>query len=77
MGSASVQVMEAADQDLDAEDVGKLTEADKAHIGRVGPSFQQVIFVSVLFIFKQTVKHNFKTTHQHLYMFTEITLHNK
>lgn len=40
MSSASVQVMEAVDQDLDAEDAGKLTEADKAHTGRVGPYFQ-------------------------------------
>ncbi|XP_071760532.1 multidrug resistance-associated protein 1-like [Centroberyx gerrardi] len=38
MGSASVQTMEAisdSDQESDAEDVGKLTEADKAHTGRV------------------------------------------
>ncbi|XP_059195026.1 multidrug resistance-associated protein 1-like, partial [Centropristis striata] len=35
MSSASVQVMEAVHQDLDAEDAGKLTEADQAHTGRV------------------------------------------
>lgn len=33
MSSTSVQKMEAA------ENVGKLTEVDKAHTGRVGPSF--------------------------------------
>ncbi len=38
MSSASVQILEAVDQDLDA---GKLTEADKAHTGRVSPSFCQ------------------------------------
>ncbi|XP_049439277.1 multidrug resistance-associated protein 1-like [Epinephelus fuscoguttatus] len=35
MSSASVQMMKAVDQDLDAEDAGKLTEVDKAHTGRV------------------------------------------
>ncbi|XP_063760007.1 multidrug resistance-associated protein 1-like [Eleginops maclovinus] len=33
--SASVQLMEAVDEDLDAEDAGKLMEVDKAHTGRV------------------------------------------
>lgn len=41
MSSASVQVMEAVDQDLDALDAGKLTEVDKAQTGRVGPSLHQ------------------------------------
>ncbi|TMS00880.1 Multidrug resistance-associated protein 6, partial [Larimichthys crocea] len=36
MSSTSVQMMEAVDQDIDPEDAGKLTEADKAHMGRVG-----------------------------------------
>lgn len=40
MSSASVQMMEA-DQDIDNEDAGKLTEADKAHTGRVRPSSHQ------------------------------------
>ena len=38
MSSVSVKIMEVVDQDLDAEDVGKLTEADKALTGRVGHS---------------------------------------
>lgn len=37
MSSASVKILEAVDQDLDVEDAGKLTEADKAHTGRVSP----------------------------------------
>lgn len=37
MSSASVQVMNNLDQDLDVDGVGKLTEADKAHTGRVSP----------------------------------------
>lgn len=37
MSSTSVQMMEAVDQGIDPEDAGKLTEADKAHMGRVGP----------------------------------------
>lgn len=36
VSSTSVQVMETVGQDLDAEDAGKLTEADKAQTGRVG-----------------------------------------
>lgn len=35
MSSASVHTMPATDQDVDTEHAGKLTEADKAHIGRV------------------------------------------
>nr|XP_046230695.1 multidrug resistance-associated protein 1-like isoform X2 [Scatophagus argus] len=35
MSNSSVQMMEAVAQDLDTEDAGKFTEADKAHTGRV------------------------------------------
>lgn len=49
VSSASVQMMEAVDQDLDAEDAGKLTEADKAHTGRVGLNFINKFNVNVLF----------------------------
>lgn len=48
MSSASVQVMEAVDQDLDAVAAGKLTEADKAHTGRVGPHFLYFITTNVM-----------------------------
>lgn len=38
MGGASIQTMEAisdAEQEQDQEEVGRLTQADKAHTGRV------------------------------------------
>lgn len=36
MGSASIQTMEAiSDTEQDQEEVGRLTQADKAHTGRV------------------------------------------
>lgn len=38
MGSASIQTMEAisdTEQEQDQEEVGRLTQADKAHTGRV------------------------------------------
>lgn len=40
MGSASIQTMEAIsdnEQEKEQEELGKLTEADKAHTGRVSP----------------------------------------
>ena len=40
MGSASIQTMEAfsdSEQEQEQEELGKLTEADKAHTGRVRP----------------------------------------
>ena len=55
MSSASVQMMEAVDQDLDLEDAGKLTEDDKAHTGRVGPALR-AMFVSVLLIIMNKLK---------------------
>uniref|UniRef100_A0A671WXD4 ABC-type glutathione-S-conjugate transporter n=1 Tax=Sparus aurata TaxID=8175 RepID=A0A671WXD4_SPAAU len=55
MSSASVQVMEAADQDLDAEDAGKLTEADKAHTGRVKLQMYREYFRTVGLTFIMTI----------------------
>lgn len=53
LSSASVQVAEAVDQNLDAEDAGKLTEADKAQTGRVGhpppPTIQSNVYISIIY----------------------------
>ncbi|XP_054478436.1 multidrug resistance-associated protein 1-like [Anoplopoma fimbria] len=55
MSSASVQVMEVVDQDLDAEDAGKLTEADKAHTGRVKLQMYREYFRTVGLTFIMTI----------------------
>ncbi|XP_042345538.1 multidrug resistance-associated protein 1-like [Plectropomus leopardus] len=55
MSSASVQVMEAVDQDLDAEDAGKLTEVDKAHTGRVKLQMYREYFRTVGLTFIMTI----------------------
>ncbi|XP_041804130.1 multidrug resistance-associated protein 1-like [Chelmon rostratus] len=54
MSSASVQMMEA-DQDIDNEDAGKLTEADKAHTGRVKLQMYKEYFRTVGLTFIMTI----------------------
>lgn len=52
LSSASVQVAEAVNQNLDAEDAGKLTEADKAQTGRVGhfpPTIQSNVYIRIIY----------------------------
>uniref|UniRef100_UPI0037E8C348 multidrug resistance-associated protein 1-like n=1 Tax=Semicossyphus pulcher TaxID=241346 RepID=UPI0037E8C348 len=53
--SASVQMMEAIDQDLDNEDAGRLTEADKAHTGRVKLQVYTQYFRTVGLTFIMTI----------------------
>uniref|UniRef100_A0A8P4FVA5 ABC-type glutathione-S-conjugate transporter n=1 Tax=Dicentrarchus labrax TaxID=13489 RepID=A0A8P4FVA5_DICLA len=53
--SASVQVMKAVNQDLDTEDAGKLTEADKAHTGRVKLQMYREYFRTVGLTFIMTI----------------------
>uniref|UniRef100_A0A8P4GE54 ABC-type glutathione-S-conjugate transporter n=1 Tax=Dicentrarchus labrax TaxID=13489 RepID=A0A8P4GE54_DICLA len=55
MSSASVQVMKAVNQDLDTEDAGKLTEADKAHTGRVKLQMYREYFRTVGLTFIMTI----------------------
>ncbi|KAI3362535.1 hypothetical protein L3Q82_012837, partial [Scortum barcoo] len=55
MGSASVHLLEAVDQDLDAEDAGKLTEADKANTGRVKLQLYREYFRTVGLTFIMTI----------------------
>ncbi|XP_041825781.1 multidrug resistance-associated protein 1-like [Melanotaenia boesemani] len=55
MSSASVKMMEVDDQDLDAEDAGKLTEADKAHTGRVKLQMYREYFRTVGLTFIMTI----------------------
>ncbi|XP_028435648.1 multidrug resistance-associated protein 1 [Perca flavescens] len=52
LSSASVQMMEAVDQDLDA---GKLTEVDKAHTGRVKLQMYREYFRTVGLLFIMTI----------------------
>ncbi|XP_029282601.1 multidrug resistance-associated protein 1-like, partial [Cottoperca gobio] len=53
--SASVQLMEAVDQDLHAEDAGKLTEVDKAHTGRVKLQMYREYFRTIGLSFIMTI----------------------
>ncbi|XP_058473003.1 multidrug resistance-associated protein 1-like isoform X1 [Solea solea] len=55
MGSASVQQMNDVDQDLDVDDVGKLTEADKAHTGRVKLQMYREYFKTIGLTFIMTI----------------------
>ncbi|XP_071328193.1 multidrug resistance-associated protein 1-like isoform X2 [Trachinotus anak] len=55
MSSASVQLMEAVDEDLDAEAAGKLTEADKAHTGRVKLQMYREYFRTIGLSFIMTI----------------------
>ncbi|XP_040014052.1 multidrug resistance-associated protein 1-like [Xiphias gladius] len=55
MSSASVQVMEAVDQDLDALDAGKLTEVDKAQTGRVKLQMYKEYFRTIGLTFIMTI----------------------
>ncbi|XP_068585945.1 multidrug resistance-associated protein 1-like [Cebidichthys violaceus] len=55
ISSASVQLMEVVDQDLDAEDAGKLTEVDKAHTGRVKLQTYREYFRTVGLTFIMTI----------------------
>ncbi|KAG7215736.1 hypothetical protein INR49_021957, partial [Caranx melampygus] len=55
MSSASVQVIEAVDQDLDAIAAGKLTRADKAHTGRVKLQMYKEYFRTVGLTFIMTI----------------------
>ncbi|KAM4521267.1 multidrug resistance-associated protein 1-like, partial [Odontesthes bonariensis] len=55
MSSMSVKLMEVVDQDLDNEDVGKLTEADKALTGRVKLQTYREYFRTVGLTFIMTI----------------------
>ncbi|KAF1388604.1 hypothetical protein PFLUV_G00092020 [Perca fluviatilis] len=55
LSSASVQMMEAVDQDLDTGDAGKLTEVDKAHTGRVKLQMYREYFRTVGLLFIMTI----------------------
>uniref|UniRef100_A0A4W6CKQ2 ABC-type glutathione-S-conjugate transporter n=1 Tax=Lates calcarifer TaxID=8187 RepID=A0A4W6CKQ2_LATCA len=55
MSSASVQLMEAVDQDLDVENVGKLTEADEAQTGRVKLKMYREYFRTIGLTFIMTI----------------------
>lgn len=49
MGSANIQTMEAksdTEQEQDQEDVGRLTQADKAHTGRVSFKYVSIDFAN-------------------------------
>uniref|UniRef100_A0A671WWU4 ABC-type glutathione-S-conjugate transporter n=1 Tax=Sparus aurata TaxID=8175 RepID=A0A671WWU4_SPAAU len=53
--SVEVNINKTADQDLDAEDAGKLTEADKAHTGRVKLQMYREYFRTVGLTFIMTI----------------------
>ncbi|XP_023282660.1 multidrug resistance-associated protein 1-like [Seriola lalandi dorsalis] len=55
MSSASVQVMEAVEQDLDVEAAGQLTEVDKAHTGRVKLQMYREYFRTISLTFIMTI----------------------
>ncbi|KAM3600087.1 uncharacterized protein V6R79_017187 [Siganus canaliculatus] len=55
MSSASVQKMDTVDQDLEAEDAGKLMEADKAQTGRVKLHMYSEYFRTVGLTFIMTI----------------------
>ncbi|KAM9734455.1 multidrug resistance-associated protein 1-like [Menidia menidia] len=55
MSSASVKLVEVVDQDLDRDDPGKLTEADKAHTGRVKLQMYREYFTTIRLTFFMTI----------------------
>ncbi|XP_047424944.1 multidrug resistance-associated protein 1-like isoform X2 [Mugil cephalus] len=55
MSSASVKMMNIIDQDLDVEEAGKLTEADKAQTGRVKLQMYREYFKTVGLTFIMTI----------------------
>ncbi|XP_028254087.1 multidrug resistance-associated protein 1-like [Parambassis ranga] len=55
MSSASVKMMEVVDEDLDAEDAGKLTEADKVYTGRVKLQMYREYFRTIGLTFIMTI----------------------
>lgn len=60
LSSASLQQPEVVGQRLEAEDVGKLTEVDKAQTGRVNADTHVLSFVFFLVLYKHNSENSEK-----------------